>query len=215
MIKKIFLKKNSGNITYVATILATVFLIAFFTVYQLTERKTIHLKNNIDNGIILSLLSTNLLDDYQFATHSDIVYSCDENIDFRLESDNANKKAANIAYQRFMKSLIVNVKVAGFSDSIKTDYNNNLSISEDNTVVKNVKLDKFIVYNVVDSEIYKTEKQNNDFVVTKLSSSRDTENIDKEIKNSCIYVKMNFDLYTYGNYTVNIPFEEIVDMTYE
>lgn len=188
----------------------------FMTIYQLTERKTFHLKNNIDNGIILSLLSINLIDNYEYATYNEMVYSTStgdkSSIDFRINTDLANRTSAQIAYKRFLKSLYYNVSVANFLDTIQDVNSIGVALPiKSNNIIKSVKLEKFVVYNIVNSNIYKIEKINNDFNITKLNSNSDYDiPYVSNIKNSSVYVKMTFEIYTYGNFTVQIPFEELV-----
>lgn len=218
-IKKILLKKEKGNVSYFLIIMIVIFLVSGIALYELSFQKTMHLKNKVDNGIILSALSANVIDIYQYATYSDVAYATSYtlggNNDGYIDVNKGNKDAGRIALERFLDSLNYNLNFIDFSHELSINDNTNLPIDSNDTLVKSARIDEFILYNVIGGKIYKTEKDSNgDFTVTELQGNSDPD-IEKaaNIQHSSIYIKMTCKFYVIGEMTIEIPFEELIDIT--
>ena len=227
-IRRLLLKKEQGSVGYFFIVMILFIVLAFIAVYEISFQKTVHLKNKVDNGIILSTLSANVVDLYQYASSGDIAYATSyqtaanlyvgpDGLNYTGYSDpiNANKDAGKIALERFVQSLDDNLSFINFSHSLSVSDHYVLPVSSDDKLVKSARIDEFILYNKVGDKIYKSEKNSSgDFNVTELAGTSDPA-VEKanNIENSCIYVKMTFEFYVMGDMTVSVPFDELVSIT--
>lgn len=227
-IRRLLLKKEQGSVGYFFIVMILFIVLAFIAVYEISFQKTVHLKNKVDNGIILSTLSANVVDLYQYASSGDIAYASSyqtaanlyidpDGLNYTGYSDpiNANKDAGKIALERFVQSLDDNLSFINFSHSLSVSDHYVLPVSSDDKLVKSARIDEFILYNKVGDKIYKSEKNSSgDFNVTELAGTSDPA-VEKanNIENSCIYVKMTFEFYVMGDMTVSVPFDELVSIT--
>lgn len=228
-IKNLLLKKEDGSagIYFVTMILFMLFMV--ITMYELTFEKTVHLKSKVDNGIILSALSANVVDLFQYATTGDVAYATSRQTakdpDIYIDPSgtpysgymdvlSGNVNSGKIAMERFIRSLNDNLSFIDYSRELTLNDNTTLPIGDDD-YVKSARIDSFILYNVVNGKIYKTERTTGtDFSVTELTGHSDPE-VEKanNIETSCLYVKMTFTFYLVGGYEVTVPFDELVGIS--
>ena len=229
-LRKVLLKKEKGNVGFFIIVMILFIIIAFIAVYELSFQKTVHLKAKVDNGIILSALSANVIDLYQFASTGDIAYASsyqtgkDPNLyvdsnghPYTGYSDviNANKKAGSIALERFLKSLDDNLSFIEYTHALSLHDHTKLPVNSTDTLVKSAKIDEFILYNKIGGKIYKSAKDGSgNFVVTQLPGNSDPSVAKvNNIENSCIYVKMTFEFYVMGQTYASIQFNELVSIS--
>lgn len=95
-------------------------VIIFIAVYELSFQRTVHLKTKVDNGAILSALSANVVDLYQYASTGDVAYASSTQTGSNLYIDasghpftgysninEANKSAGRMALMRFWIPLMI------------------------------------------------------------------------------------------------------------
>ena len=156
--------KEDGNIGFMSLFAVVVIVILAITISQLSVRKLIYLKNNIDNAVILSALSANVADVYQLygSNYEDISYATVEYSEVNTiqysDIDSLNKKAAELALKRFMHSLETNLSCVDFSSDLTYFKLNQLPVSDASTLIKAVYMEDFTIYNLVRGVMYKVKK---------------------------------------------------------
>lgn len=229
-IKTLLLKKEKGSVGYFFLVMILCIILAFIAVYEISFQKTVHLKNKVDNGIILSALSANVIDLYQLATFKDTAYATSyqtaSNSSLYFDNNgvsytgyanviNANKKAGKIALERFIEALNDNLSFINFSHSLSVSDHNILPVSPNDKLVKSAKIDEFILYNKIGNKFYKSAKNSSgNFTVTELTGNSDPA-VDKasNLESSSLYVKMTFNFYVIGDMQASVSFDEIVKIT--
>lgn len=227
-IRKLLLKKEKGNVGIFLIIMILFLLLVFLAVYELSFQKTVHLKQKVDNGVILSTLSANVIDLYQYASTGDIVYASSTQTGSNLYVDasghpftgytniyEANKNAGRMALMRFLDSLDENLSFINFSHDLSLNDHTNLPVNPADGLIKSAKINKFVVYNKLGGKIYKSEKNSTgNFDVSMLTGNSDPA-VSKanNIQNSCIYVEMTCSMYVIGNQTVDFTFDELVSIS--
>ena len=227
-IKKLLLKKEKGNVGFYIVIMILFIVIIFIAVYELSFQRTVHLKTKVDNGAILSALSANVVDLYQYASTGDVAYASSTQTGSNLyigssghpftgysNINEANKSAGRMALMRFLDSLNDNLGFIDFTRTLTLNDHANLPISPTDEFVKSAKIDQFILYNKVGGKIYKSAKDaGGKFNVTELTGNSDPS-VSKadNIQNSCIYVKMTCKFYVMGSQTVDVTFDELVSIS--
>jgi hypothetical protein len=229
-LRKLMLKKEKGNVGFFLIVMILFILIAFIGVYEISFQRTVHLKNKVDNGVILSALSANIMDLYQFASTGDIAYatSYQTGKDPNLYVDSngqpytgysdaitANKNAGSIALERFLQALDDNLSFIEYTHTLSLNDHTKLPVNSSDKLVKSATIDEFILYNKIGNKIYKSAKDGSgNFTVTQLSGNSDpsVEKVDN-IENSCIYVKMTFEFYVMGQMCASIQFDELVSIS--
>lgn len=227
-IKKLLLKKEKGNVGFYIVVMILFIIIAFIAVYELSFQRTIHLKTKVDNGIILSALSANVIDLYQYASTGDVAYASSTQTGNNLYVDasghpfsgytnvyEANKSAGRMALSRFLDSMNDNLGFIDYTHKLTLNDHTNLPVSSNDEFIKNAKIEQFIVYNKIGGKTYKSEKDlSGNFNVTELTGNSDPA-VSKanNIQNSCIYVKMTCTFYVMGSQTVDVTFDELVSIS--
>lgn len=226
--RKLLLKKEKGNAGIFLIIMILFLLLVFLAVYELSFQKTVHLKQKVDNGVILSALSANVIDLYQYASTGDVVYASSTQTGSNLYIDasghpfmgytnvnEANKNAGRMALMRFLDSCNENLGFINFSHDLSLNDHTNLPVNPNNGLIKSVKINKFIVYNKLGGKIYKSAKNaSGNFEVSILTGNSDPAiNKASNIQNSCIYVEMTCTMYVIGDKTVDFTFDELVSIS--
>lgn len=229
-LRKLLLKKEEGTVGLYLIVMVLFLLIIFIAGYEICFQRTVHLKKKVDNGIILSVLSANVIDLYQYASTGDIAYATSyqtgTNSNLYVDQNgqpytgyndviSGNKKAGSVALDRFLESFGENLSFIDYTHALSLNDNTIIPVSSNDTLVKSARIDEFILYNKVGGKIYKSRKENGgDFSVTELTGNSDPS-ISKvtNIQNSCIYVKMTFEFHVLGDICVTFPFDEIVSIS--
>lgn len=137
-IRKMILKKDDGSLDFHIIALVFLILIISLTLMKIEERKVYYLKSNLDNAVVLSTMSANVADIYEFATFNIVYLDATDSSgkisaygkNTEVEMSNGIKIAYQNAYNRFKKALKVNMNR-----------------------VTNYKVDEFKIYNVSSSKI--------------------------------------------------------------
>lgn len=219
------ISKQDGNIGYISLFAVVVLVILAITISQLTVRKLIYLKSNIDNAVILSALSSNVADVYQLygSNYEDVSYATVEYTDANMlqgtgysEVDSSNQKAAELALERFMHSLDTNLSCVDFSSDLTHFRLNQFPVADTSPLVKAVYMEDFTIYNIVRGVMYKVQKQDTgDFTVKILESFSDPDNeMVTDIDTSCLYVKLKVTAYSIAGTTIDFEIEELVCLDY-
>lgn len=215
-IKKKLHKKRKGTFGCMILSLFLIMAIVSITFYKIEERRYYYAKKTIDNAVILSLQSSNLVDIYEFATRDVVLYDACSQIGEFYRSDYKNcleseiKDGTIVAYQRaksrFLHAYLINGNMQS-SDSVHFKKNNDL----DCKFYKSAILSKFVMYNVYDEKIYKYDGAGTVTYIGDVSNNISVDTGDV-ITNSGIYVEMNFVLNLMGK-DFDMPIKQYVDIT--
>lgn len=216
VLKTQFKKKRKG--AYGCMILSVLFILAIvsITFYKIEERRSYFAKKTMDNAVILSLQSANLVDIYEFATREQILYDACKKEGGLYSSEYGNCSDSNletgtiVAYERaknrFLDTFLFNGNMQT-SDSVHFIKNNDL----DCKFYKSVTLSRFVMYNVYDGYVYEYDGAGSVSCIGEVSNNI-TVGTGDVITNSGIYIEMDFVLTLMGK-DFNMPIKQYVDIT--
>lgn len=208
-------RKGAGNVLVMLCIFVS--FIAIYTVYNCSFRQAKYTKHEIDNGVILSALAADVVDQYQAATFNAILFDV-----ITTNQDNAYGKLAKagdtsleeqfqqgsliawqIARERFLTALYKNLDMSAGSNG---NYVTSMA------GVSDIQIHEVVIYNVLGNDVYKCDGS----AVTKYENARDTmrEPTGKTINSSGIYVYMTCKVTTHLG-TNTLPVSEYVGILEE
>lgn len=197
-------KKNAGYGGYYIIAMVFFILVTALTIVKIEERKVYMIKCQLDNAVILSTMSANVADLYQYATYHTVALDSMENkngfygknsaVEIEAGTKNAYKKALN----RYKLALQINAHLDN-------------SLQSKSKLYSNFKTEKFIIYNVFGNKIYSYDGSTFKNAGTKGIIKAPTGDI---IAGSGIYVKATVSINALGQaFTSEI--NEFVDITTE
>lgn len=203
---KCLCKKKSGVMNYFLVVLVFFLFLINITMIKFEQRKIIFAKYRLENSVILSALSANVADIYQYATYKNLfldatteingVKECGYGLGNYSEFQTGTIKAYSIAKERFKSSLQTNMKVdANFNSEV--DYYSKIT------------LDNFTIYNVKENEVYSYDGTN--FYHLGAVGTVNTRTGDN-IRCSGVYVRMKVKISALKE-EYPLIIEEFVDIT--
>lgn len=179
--------RKKGAVEYVLS-LFLITMVVLLLMFNMKSRYIAITKNNVEDGIVASLLASAIIDTDEYGTTKNVVIS---------DYDNC--------YSLFMESLKGNLKL-----------DSNMNPRDKTLITSKVNIDKFSIYNVVDNKVYKISKTGNGFFGQPLYvgdvGDVVTEN-NIRIDTTTIYAKISFRISGYDGIGVETSKEECVDIT--
>lgn len=199
-------KKKDGVMNYFLVILVFFLLLISISMIKFEEKKVILAKYRLENAVILSTLSANVADIYEYATFKNLfldattefngVKEYGYGLNSYSEFQTGTIKAYDIAKKRFKSAIQTNMKV-----------DNNLQSTVD--YYSEITLDDFVIYNVRENEVYSYDGTN--FYHLGTVGAVKTKTGDS-IKCSGIYVRMTVKISALKK-EYSLKIEEFVDIT--
>lgn len=202
--KKKLLKKEDGYSGYYIIALVFFILMTALTLVKVEERKVKLVKNQLDNAVILSAMSANVADLYQYATFKTLALDSMQGKkgaygkNSTTEIETGTKAAYKKAYDRYKSALKVNAHL-------------NSNLESTNKLYSNFKTEKFIIYNVFSDKVYSYDGINFTNIGSKGVVKAPTGDV---INASGIYVKASVDINALGQ-SFNRNINEYVDICIE
>lgn len=158
-----FLKtKRKGSMG--CMLIGMLFILCFITitVYKMEERKAYYIKKTNDNAVILSLMAANVVDLYEYASTSEILYdACYTDAEGRFSSFYGNCSSAQFEYgtkeaytkakNRFVTAFLTNGDMKLLNGSTESFVHNNDPSKE---IYNEIVLKEFKIYNVYKGHLY-------------------------------------------------------------
>lgn len=201
-LKEYLRQKGNGSVDIILLLSLLIVTLSAITIMGLTERMAKYAKYNVEDAVIVSAMSANVIDLYKAATDEIVVLSCSDGPDddyytmYNEDVYEATREACRMAYERFTYVL---------ASSLQLERN---PFVDESAYVKQIQINEFSIYNVIDNDIYRASDVNGNISAAELFQDKRgsmTVNGGDSVNYSGIFVDITAQIEILGNiYTKNV-----------